>query len=640
MPETVKPVEWIEQVAVLKLDVPGFDKLALKDKIIAYHLWHAAVIGDAITYDQSYKHGLELRDLFLGIINHVDKVDSGAYEKIKRYTRKILLNHGIHDNYSTKKFMPEFTLDELRAVIKNLNENGIKISCSKHIERVIFDPSFEEMLTNKNPADGGDIVSASSNNLYQNVTLSDLDDFEERYPINSTVVKENGKIVERVWRAGNKERNIMPGLYAAHLAKVCNHLEKASAYALDDQKTYLLKLKEFLEEGEQHLFDDYNIHWVNSDPPVDKILGFIEVYLDARSTKGEFEGLVFIKDEETSKITKGLAKLAQYLENKAPWKEEYKKRWERVPIANAITVLVGTGGAGPMCMAGVNLPNSREIQEKHGNKSYLLTNVTSARRAAFFPLFINEFIEDKRDKEMMVKHMDISDHLRITLHEVVGHGSGIVSNKLKGESSKYLKENYSTMEEARAELCALHHIWDPKLRELDIVPDEECCKNVYLGYALGNLLQLRDLENEDEIHEDHMRARHLIISYICDKTNAIEYYKKNGKTYVRIKDYGAMRKVVAELLSELMRIRAEGDYDALKKIVDKYAIKFDTELRNEIVHRAREINAAKKYAYIMAEPMLIKDNAGKIVDVALNHSKDLIEQGLRWQEVEKESLRL
>ena len=626
----VKIHEYVEKTAVIELPVEGFENLSLKDKMIAYHLSQAAIAGDAITYLQNYKYGLQLRDLFLKIIEFKDLIRNEVYEKIEIYTKKILINHGNHDVYSTAKFIPKFSREEFDEALDIINANGNEIKIDQMLYKAIFDIDFEQMLTQKSPKQG-DIITESYNTFYENVTLKDLENFEDKNPNNSSVTKENGMIIEKIWRAGNND--IKPGIYAQYLKQVCHHLEHAMQYANDEQKHHLEILKKYFEDGTAHLWDDYNISWLKSNPQVDQILGFVEEYRDSRSKKGLFEGMAFIHDKKMNEVIHKIANEAQYLENHSPWNDKYKKEWDRIPIANAISLITGCGGAGPICWAGVNLPNAQDIRVKYGSKNVVIANVTYASRTAFAEKIYNEFLESKEEIDTMLKYNMIRGPVMVTLHEIVGHGSGTSSPQLKNDPRDYLREYYGSLEEARAELCALHHIWNPKLREIGVIPNEECCKIAMLNYVLGDLTQLRTFEHEDEMHEDHYRAMHLIVQYLMQETKAVEFYKgTNGKTYPKVLDYEKMREGIAELLAELMRIKAEGDYDAIKILIDKYAIKFDLKLRDEIVARAKVINYPSAYAYIMAMPTIKKDETGKIVDVILKYPSGIIDQACSWKE--------
>lgn len=627
-------IEIFDGTAVLKLPIKGFDGLNFDDKMIAYHLWHAAVIGDSITYDQSYRYGLQLRDLFLELYSkkeNIKRINSEVYSKIDEYTKNILIHHGNHDGWTTRKFIPKFTEKELNEVVESLKDPYIESLHAKIPSKVIFDKEYELMLTQKNPqTPNGDILTESHNTFYKDVTLKDLNKFNDKYPGNSTVSKdkESGKIIETVWRAGNQ--NFEPGMYSKYLKKICYHLDQAMKHSNDEQREVLGVLKRFFEEGNPKLFDEYNIKWLNSDTPVDTILGFIEEYRDSRSKKALFEGMVFFKDKDTQQVISDIASKTQELENDAPWDNKYKKTWKKIPVSNAIMQIVGTGGAGPLCWAGVNLPNSQKIREEHGSKNIYVSNVTYASRNAFSKIMLTEFIEDETDRKILMDTADIRGPVTVTLHEIVGHGSGKASDKLESDPRDYLREHYSAMEEARAELCMLYHAWNPKL---DNIITEEASKGIYLSYILSDVIWLRALEDDTELHEDHMRATHLIVQYILRNSNAAELYVKNGKTYPRVNDYKNMREVVGELLSKLQKIKSEGDYDALKKLIDEYAVQFDHKLRDEVVKRAKDINFPKVYSYVMAEPTIIKDEKTGKTDVILRYPDSIIEQGRRWREL-------
>ncbi len=628
----IKILEIFDGISVIKLPVKGFEELSFDDKMIAYHLWHAAVAGDSITYAQSYRYGLNLRDLFLELCSkkeEVKKIDEGVYEKIEEYTKKILINHGNHDGWTTRKFIPKFTEKELNGVIQSLKDPYIQSLHAEIPSKAIFDPEYEVMLTQKTPMKG-DIITESHNTFYEGVTLKDLEGFEDNYPGNSNAVKDErtGKIVEKIWRAGNQRTK--EGVYSKYLKKVCYHLEQAMTHSNEEQREVLGILKRFFEEGNPKLFDDYNIKWLHSDTPVDTILGFIEEYRDARSKKALFEGMVFFKDKDTQHIISDIASKSQALEDDAPWDDRYKKIWKKIPVSNAIMQIAGTGGAGPLCWAGVNLPNSQKIREEHGSKSIYVSNVTYASRNAFAKNMLSEFIEDENDRNMLLETSDIRSPVTVTLHEIVGHGSGKTSDKLENDPRDYLRENYSAMEEARAELCMLYHAWNPKLRN---ILSEEASKAIYLAYILSGITWLRALEDDTELHEDHMRAGQLIIQYILKNSDAAEFYIKDGKTYPRVKDYGKMRELVGKLLKEIQRMKSEGDYDALKKLIDEYAVHFDHKLRDEVVKRAKEINFPKVYSYVMTEPIIVKDEKSGKTDVVLKYPESILEQGLRWREL-------
>ena len=639
----VKILEYVENIAVLELPVPGFELLSLEEKLVAYHLWQAAAIGDSITWDQNYRHGLLLRNTFLGLLTfkkEIEALDPALFRKLETFTKKILVNHGNHDTWSTRKFIPTFTFEEFKHVYDIARQKRFPITLNDNFEDILCNPHFEEYLTQKNPEEGQDIVSASHNNFYQGVSLKDLDEFEDKNPNNSTFVKDvkSGRVIERVWRVGDEKVGIPPGLYAASLQKVSFHLGEAASHAPEQDRKHILLLKRYLEQGTASLWDEFNIEWLKANPTVDSILGFIEEYRDTRGRKGLFEGMVYFRDRKMTEMISTLASLSQQLELAAPWEQEYKKTWTQMPVANAITVIAGTGGAGPVCWAGVNLPNAQWIRDKYGSKNVIITNVTAASREAFARQSINEFIEKPEDKEMMLRTLPVRGPVMVALHEVVGHGSGKVSKYLKGDPHEHLQEYYSTLEEARAELCALHHIWNPLLRQKGIIPDEDHAKAAYAAYVLADLGQLRMLASESEIHEDHLRATHLIVQWLMHEKKCCEFYKgKDGKTYSRVIDHDKMRAGVSELLAEIQRIKATGDYEAIKTLVNEHGRQFDPALRDEIVMRSERIGYPSFYAYIMPEPKLVKNASGIVSDVILEYPAGLVEQAKRWKELEEQA---
>jgi len=624
----IKAVEDVDGYTVLEMSMWGFEKLSLKEKMLIYHLWHACVAGDRISYEQNYKYALELRDLFLDILEYEDYIPSEVYKNILSYAKNIITHHGIHDSRSTAKFMPKFSAEELREAVKIAHEHGFRHKLTTDIERAMFEPDVDVMLTQKNPTKG-DIITESKNTFYHDVTLKDVESFEDKYPLNSTLVKEEGKLVEKVWRAGNAK--VPAGQYAKELKETVRHLSNAKEYADEPYRKILDMLIGYFETGDPKLFDDYNIAWLKADEKVDTIIGFIEQYLDARGCKGSYEGVVFFRDEESNRIVRAIADSAQYLEDRAPWDNRYKKKWNHIPIATAVMQVIGTGTAGPTCFAGVNLPNPQWIREKYNSRNFYIANITYASRTAFTDVLWSEFIENPEDKILVEGAFHARGPVHVTLHEVIGHGSGKVNPELKGDPKDYLREYYSTLEETRAESCALYFMWDTKLISEGILSEQDA-KAGYLAYAVEYMTHLARCDGEEMIHADHERARSIIIRYLLEKGSCI-FYKKDGKTYPKIMDYGLARVHVGELLSDIMRIKAEGDYDACKSLVEKYGIYFDKGLRDEIVRRAKKAEYPSNFAYVMCYPELVKDDSGKTIDVILKHYPSMIAQGMAIRKI-------
>jgi len=422
---------------------------------------------------------------------------------------------------------------------------------------------------------------------------------------------------------------VEPGLYAPQLEKIIYYLSMAIPYAEQKQAVYLNHLINYFRTGDPAEFDRASIAWLEQDPEVDVILGFVETYKDARGVKGEFEGLVYFEDEGLSAVMKGIADNAEYFEERSPWDDDYKKKNLRIPVATSINVLIGSGGAGPNIPAGINLPNAQWIREKHGSRSVLLSNVLSAARHAVSDRALDEFALPE-EAPMVRKYRREVGRTMVALHEVVGHGSGKASPSLEKDPSHYLKETYSTLEEARAELVALHHIFDPRLVQIGAIPDARAPVVAYADYVRGDLLQLRRIKEGTRIEDDHMRAIHLIVQYIMRHSEAVEVRKVEGRTFFVLKDVEAARATVAKLLREVMRIKAEGDLEAARKLIETYGVEFDPELRDEVVARATRAGVPDFVAFHVPSVRLVLDEEGTPSDVVLDYSKDFLTMMLEW----------
>jgi dipeptidyl-peptidase-3 len=638
--EKKERVFFLEQVGntqFVRIYADGFEELSLKEKLLTYYLYKAAIAGRDINYDQSHRQALTVRNILEEIITHSEGIDQSVLKKITDYT-KLFWAHNSNYNGRTKlKFVPQCSYDEFVSAARKAFKNGAKfgvrdeeeLTAKLHsLKRTIFDENYEPLVTNKSPVPPEDIITGSANNCYYNVNLKEIEAFEEHYPLNSRLARIEGKITEQVYRTGTE--GIAPGLYASELKNVIKYLKKSLPHAEGKQEETLKHLIRYFKTGDPAEFRNYNISWVTDNPTVDTINGFIEVYIDARGTKGEYEALVYFVDRETTKMMRDLAGIAQYLEEQAPWKPEYRKKWGAVPVANSIAVIIGVGGAGPMSPTGINLPNPQDIREQYGSKSVLLNNIMTASAQAVGTKLTGEFALTREEQERSSKYGAVAGSVHVALHEVVGHGSGKVNPKLTRDPSFYLREYYSTMEEARADSVGLYHIWDDKLIEIGILPDKEAAKASYDSYVRGDLTMLRLIKSGDRIEDDHMRAHHLIVNYLRDKTRAIDVIKKDGKTYFRINDYKKMREGVAELLAEIMRIKAEGDYETIKKLINTYGIKIDTDLRDEVIARCSAINYPSYTAYVMPRLSLVRDKKGEIVDVAVHYNEDFTAQMLRF----------
>jgi dipeptidyl-peptidase III len=479
------------------------------------------------------------------------------------------------------------------------------------------------VITAKRPAGDKDIIQASSNNFYFGVKLADLKGFQERYRLNSRVVKRNGKLIEEVYRATHG------GLYAQYLTKANGYLEKARAYADAEQAKVIGDLIRFYQTGAYADWIQFDIDWVQNSEPVDFINGFIETYRDARSAKGTAQSFVSITDQKLSRAMEQIAANAQYFEDRAPWDGRYKKQAAKPPVAKAIETIVETGDF-HVTTVGDNLPNENEIREKYGTKSFFLTGSSRAINDAtgFSPL--EEFAASPEDIARGKKYSDEAGELLVAMHEVIGHGSGKLNPRLTGQPSYYLKEYFATLEEGRADLVALWNIFDSRLKELGLVSSDEVGRAMYDSAARVMLTQLARIPRGDTIEEDHQRDRQLIARYIMDKTGSIVVEKRGAKTYVRVTDYKKMREGVGMLLAELMRIKAEGDYGAIKALIDKYGVHFDPALRDEVVARYQKLDLPTYWAGINSDLTAQFDEQGNVVKVDIRYPRDFVKQQLAY----------
>ena len=626
--------ERVGGIALVRLPVEGFDALTLNEKLLAYHLYKASLAGRDITYDQDHRLSLAIRRDLEQVLTHGGSLPRDLLERLRTYTKLFWIGNGPYNERTKRKTAPGFTREEWTMAVKAATAAGASVTTNDAIERLLFEPDFQALMTSKSPPPGEDILTASANNYYEGVSLKDLEGFEEHYALNSKVVKEGGKPVELVWRAGREaredQRPAPPGGYAKELRNVSNHLRDAMAFAGDAQKETLRELIEHFETGSLDAFDRSNIAWLHDNPRVDLILGFIETYKDARGQKGEWEGVVSMIDARATKLMTAIAENAQYFEDRSPWSDEFKKKGIKVPVAKAIQVIVGNGGCGPSLPAGINLPNKDAIREKYGSKSFLLTNVMRATEQASADASLDEFaLPEERDPARRLGGYSLTVH--VALHEIVGHGSGKLSKKLEDrDPAIFLKEHANALEELRAELVALHHIFDPKMRELAPECTEECAEVAYRAYARSDFTNLRRVHTA-RIEDAHMRATHVIVQYAVKK-GAVVLEDHDGRHFQTVKDVPAMRAAVAELLAEVMRIKAEGDYDAAKTLFDTYGLHFDPALRDEVVARAKHAGVPDFFAYVMPELRAVKDARGHIVDVQLVPVDDFEGQMLRWSE--------
>jgi len=639
-------VERIGNTGFIQLQAESFRALDPKQQELAYWLSQAAIAIDPIIYDQLSRYGIRQKRLLEGIVSHSSGIDPAVMSEITEYAKLFWGNRGNHNENTAQKFLPSFTFAELQKAATAAQRNGAfkmkygdllaiatPAALNKELEELrpsIFDPNFEPMTTAKTPKDGRDIVQASSNTFYLGVTLADLQGFKETYPLTSRVVKgPDGKLKEIVYRAGTPDGKIPAGLYAVYLKKAIGFLEKARAAASPDQGRVIADLIRFYQTGEFSDWLKFGADWVQNDATVDFANGFIEVYRDARAAKGSSQSFVSITDKKVTDAMIKLAQNAEYFEEKAPWAPQYKKHSFKPPVVKAVETIIEAGDF-HVTTVGDNLPNENEIREKYGTKNFLFTGSARALSNASGHASLEQFAASPEVVERGKKYGAEASDLLTAMHEVIGHGSGKLSERMSRGSEAYLKEYYSTMEEGRADLMALWNVWDPKLKELGLISDQEnVAKAMYDSQALTMLTQLRRIPRGDTIEEDHQRDRQMIARYIMDKTGAIREFVRDGKHYVEVTDYQKMREGVGMLLAEVMRTKAEGDYNGIKALVDTYGVHFDPKVRDEVVERYRKLNLPTYWVGI--NPELTATMAGpKVAAVTISYPRDAARQYLLY----------
>jgi dipeptidyl-peptidase III len=620
-------LERVDEAAVVQLYADGFDDLAVREKILIYHLYQAAVAGRDIYFDQRYEHNLAMRDVLEEIVTHAAGIDPETLAEIVRYTKLFWINTGPHNNLTARKFVLKCTPEAFKAAARRAAQNGATLPADlDRFDPLFFDPEFDPVVTSKTPGTGKDILQASANNLYSGVAMADLAGFEERYPLNSRLVKRAGRLVEEVYRVG--------GRYDAQIREIVKHLEAAIPFATEPMAKALRALIRFYETGETEDRIAYDIAWVQDrDSPVDTINGFVEVYMDARGIKGAWEALVYYVNPHKTEGIRKLADAAQWFEDRMPWADEYKKQNVRGVSANAIDVVIETGDSGPVTPIGINLPNDQTIREHHGSKSVSLSNANQAYDKSTLPEFRREFAWSPEEAERAEKWSAVAGELTTDLHEVIGHGSGRIADRLQGNPQSVLKEQYSALEESRADLVALYFVPDRKLVELGLVDEadhDEIVRAEYEGYARNALVQLRRVREGSQIEEDHMRNRQMIVHWLMDNSRAIERRRRDGKTYYVVVDVKAFQEAVGRLLADVQRIKAEGDYEAAKALFDTYGVHFDPALRDEIVARVERLQMPSYTGFVQPRLEAVRDAYGLIIDVRISYPLDLTKQMLEY----------
>lgn len=627
---------------VLRYQIPGFNELTTQQKELAYYLFEAANCGRDIIYDQKYKHNLAIRKTLEAIITSYkgDKKNK-QYVQLEEYAKRVFFSNGIHHHYSNLKFVPTCSFEFFSTVVKSIDAkklplNGKSVATFlKEMQPIIFDAKFDAKIVDL--ATGVDNVAASANNFYEGVTQDEVEKYyneriskDEEQPIswglNSKMLKENGQVVEKVWKVG--------GMYSAAIEKIVFWLEKAIPVAENEkQRKALQLLVEYYKTGDLKKWDEYNIAWVNdTESRLDVVNGFIEVYGDAIGKRASFESVVSMKDMEATKRIATVAKYAQWFEDNSPLMPEHKKKEVKGITAKVITVIQEAGDAAPSTPIGINLPNANWIRQQHGSKSVSLSNVVQSYNivGAKSPM-MQEFALTGEEIERNKKYGALAGDLHTDMHEVIGHASGQI-NKGVGDPDQTLKNYASTLEEARADLVALYYIYDNKLVEIGVMPNLEVGKCEYDGYIRNGLItQLTRIQLGEHLEEAHMRNRQLVAAWAYDKgkeNNVIEWVKKDGKTYVKVNNYEQLRELFGQLLKEIQRIKSEGDYDAATNLVERYGVQVDQTLLQEVRDRFVKLNTAPYKGFI--QPKLVPVMQGsKMIDVKVEYPSNFLQNQLQ-----------
>ena len=636
-------VEQFADLQILRYSVNGFESLSLNQKKLIYYLSEAALNGRDILFDQNGKlYWKILRMLEAVYVNYDGDRTDAEFLALEFYLKRIWFSSGIHHHYSTDKFIPGFSVDFLRDAVMATDKALLPLSEGESVAGlcnelfpVIFDP--ELMPKRVNQADGEDLLLTSASNYYVGVTQKEAEDFyaamkspDDETPVmfgmNSRLEKKNGKICEVVWK--------LDGEYGKAISKIIYWLEKAATVAENElQKEVIRLLIEFYRTGDLKTFDDYSICWLkDTESRIDFVNGFIESYGDPLGLKASWESIVNFKDLEATHRTEVISSNAQWFEDHSPVSQQFKKPKVKGVSAKVITAAILAGDLYPASAIGINLPNSNWIRSVHGSKSVTIGNLTDAyNKAAKGNGFRDEFVYSEYEKELLDKYADITGDLHTDLHECLGHGSGKL---LPGVDPDALKAYGATIEEARADLFGLYYIPDSKMVELGLTPDSEAYKAEYYSYMMNGLLtQLVRIEPGCCIEESHMRNRQLIAAWALEhgaQNDVVNLVVKDGKTYVVINDYVKLRSLFGELLAEIQRIKSEGDYEAARELVEKYAVKVNPVLHTEILERYRALNLAPYKGFINPVYNAVTDNDGNITDVTIDYSEGYAEQMLRY----------
>lgn len=658
----VNTQERFADIQMLRYELKGFENLSLTQKIYIYCLSKATLLGRDITFDQQGKYNLRIRKTLEAVYLHYEgNRESEDFKAFEVYLKRVWFASGIHHHYGCEKFVPGFSEESFYEMVGAVADEYLPLSKGQSKEDllgilvpVIFNP--EVMPKRVNQTDGEDLVQTSACNFYENVSQAEVERFYARmkedgneqapsYGLNSKLTKRNGELVELKWTED--------GLYGAAIKEIVSWLLRAQKYAENEEQKHLIDLLvKYYRTGDLKDFDRYSIAWVQQhEGMIDFINGFIEVYGDPLGLKGTWEGIVEYKDLEATKRTQTISQNAQWFEDHSPVDPRFRKPEVKGVTANVICAAMLGGEEYPASAIGINLPNANWIRQEYGSKSVTIGNLTEAyNKAAQGNGLRDEFVIDEDTISLMNQYEDITDDLHTDLHECLGHGSGQL---LPGTDPDALKAYGSTIEEARADLFGLYYVADHKLVELGLTPNDEAYKAQYYGYLMNGLLtQTIRIKEGDKIEEAHMRNRALIAWWVMEHAEgAVELVKMDmnyasaedalkdsegniitTKTYVKINDYAKLRHLFGELLAEIQRIKSEGDFEAARLLVEKYAVNIDPELHREILARYKKLNLAPYKGFINPKMTLEMDEEGEITDVVLDYEESYVDQMLRYSD--------
>ena len=638
-------VDQFSDLQILRYQVPGFENLSLRQKQLLYHLSEAALMGRDILFDQNGRHNLVIRRTLEAVYQYgtVDK-SSVDYQAFEVYLKRVWFANGIHHHYGEDKFIPGFSEAFFDAAVRSVDASLLPLKAGETVDTllarlkpVIFDPT----VMPKRTVQSGDTdwIQASANNYYgEDVTQAEVEAFYGKmkaegdsrcplsYGLNSRLEKENGQLVERVWKVG--------GLYSEAIERIVAELEKAAAFAENEkQRQIITTLIDYYRTGDLRTFDAYSILWVeDTDSQVDFVNGFIETYGDALGLKASWESTVNFRNEEATRRTQIISENAQWFEDHSPVDQRFKKERVKGVSAKVITVTMLGGDCYPSTPIGINLPNADWIRRDHGSKSVTIENIMEAYdKASQGSGFSDEFVWSDEERNRIKTYGFLTDMLHTDLHECLGHGSGQL---LPGTDPDALKAYASTLEEARADLFGLYYLADPKMQELGLVPDGEAFKAEYYKYMMNGLLtQLVRIEEGKDVEEAHMRNRQLIARWVFEQGAAdkvVELKKREGKTFVIINDYQQLRALFGKLLAEVQRIKSEGDYEAGRSLVENYGVKIDPVLHHEIRERYVRLHLSPYKGFVNPIMREVKDDSGHVTDITLDYTEGYAEQMLRY----------